>query len=119
MTNEIGIKLKQLRRAKHLTQEKLSERSGVPRSTLSNYEIGRRTPHLTDLQKLADFYGVGLDYFGFMPTDEVFDLLVRAKQVFNSPDVPPELKEELYRQFMRLYLDNLKPGDENEQKENN
>lgn len=105
MSKEIGLKLRQLRKSKGLTQEILSEKCEVPRSTLSNYEIGRRTPHLKDLQKLAAFYGVGLDYFGINPTDEVFDLLVRAKEVFQSAEIPTEIKEELYREFMRLYLE--------------
>ena len=105
MSKEIGLKLRQLRKSKKLTQEILSDKCNVPRSTLSNYEIGRRTPHLKDLQKLAAFYGVGLDYFGINPTDEVFDLLIRAKEVFQSAEIPSEAKEELYREFMKLYLD--------------
>ena len=105
MSKEIGTRLRQLRKSKKLTQEELADKCDVPRSTLSNYEIGRRTPHLRDLQKFATFYGVGLDYFGINEKDEVFDLLVRAKEVFQSPHINAEVKEELYREFMKLYLE--------------
>lgn len=104
---DIGTKLKALRKSKGLTQEDVSEKVGIKRSTISNYEIGRRTPHLKDLQKFADIFGVGLDFFGISPKDEVFDLLSRAKEVFESPEVEHEVKEDLYREFMKLYL-NLK-----------
>lgn len=105
MSEIIGSKLRQLRKAKKLTQEEVAEKVDITRSTISNYEIGRRTPHLKDLQKLAQVFGVGLDYFGICAKNEVFDLLARAKEVFESEDVPIEEKEELYQEFMKLYLD--------------
>lgn len=103
----IGKKLRQLRRGKRMTQEEVADAVSITRSTISNYEIGRRTPHLKELQRIAAFFGVGLDYFGMTPTDEIYDLLTRAKEVFESEEVPTDVKEELYREFMRLYL-NLK-----------
>lgn len=110
MSKEIGSKLKQLRHGKKLTQEEVAARVNITRSTVSNYERGRRTPHLKDLQKLADVFGVGLDYFGVNPKDEAFELLARAKQVFANNLISAEEKEELYMEFMRLYL-TLKEGD--------
>lgn len=105
MSKEIGTKIKHLRKSKGITQEQLSEKINITRSTISNYEIGRRTPHLNDLQRIASVFGVGLDYFGISAQDEAFDLLSRAKEVFNSPAVDNAAKEELYREFMKLYLD--------------
>ena len=87
-----------------MTQEDFSARIGVSRSTLSCYEIGQRTPNLKTLQEIADILGVGLDYFGVTKKDEAFDLLARAKQVFEDENVPTATKEELYHEFMKLYL---------------
>lgn len=101
--NSIGHKLKTLRKGRKLTQEQAAEKLGITRATVSNYEVGRRSPHISELKRIADFYGVGLDYFGIVPTDEVFDLLSRAKEVFNSPAVPKEKKEDLFKELMRLY----------------
>ena len=41
---------------------------------------------------------------GISAKDEAFDLLARAKEVFESPDVDKKTKEQLYREFMKLYL---------------
>ena len=102
--NDIGLKLRHLRKSRKITQQDIADMVDIQRSTISNYEIGRRTPHLKDLQRLAEAYGVGLDYFGISAKDEAFDLLARAKEVFESPDVDKKIKEELYREFMKLYL---------------
>lgn len=105
MSEIIGKKLKQLRKSKGWTQEQVAEKVDVTRSTLSNYEIGRRTPHLKDLSALAGVYGVGLDYFGIAKKDDAFDLIARAKEIFENKDVPRETKEALYREMMKLYLE--------------
>lgn len=101
---EIGQKLRHLRQSKFMTQEEVAQKIDITRSTISNYEIGRRSPHLRDLQKLAEAFGVGLDYFGVSPKDEAFDLLARAKAVFENDQISRIEKEELYREFMKLYL---------------
>lgn len=105
MTNDIGRKLRILRKGRGLTQQQLAEQLGVSRATISNYEVLRRTPHINELHRFSEFYGVGLDYFGIAPQDEVFDLLSRAREVFNSPNVPKEEKEEVYRSLMKIYLE--------------
>lgn len=104
MKIEIGAKIKTLRKGRKLTQEELAEKLGITRATVSNYEVGRRSPHITELKRIADFFGVGVDYFGVVPTDEVFDLLSRAREVFNNPAVTKEKKDELYKELMKLYL---------------
>lgn len=103
---EIGLKLKSLRKAKKLTQQEVAERFGLSRTTISNYEIGRRKPTINELQAFAEFYGVGLEHFGVTTTkDELIDLLARAKKVFQDNEIPIEKKEAVYRELMRLYLD--------------
>ena len=104
MTNEIGNKLQTLRKGRKLSQQELADKMEVSRATISNYEVGRRTPHLSELKRFAEFYGVGLDYFGATSTDEIFELLSRAKDVFESDTIPKEKKEDLYLSLMQLYL---------------
>lgn len=101
---DVGSKIKTLRKSRRLTQEAFAERIGVSRSTLSCYEVGQRTPSLKTLQHIAELFGIGLDYFGVSVKDEAFDLLARAKDVFESDSVSTETKEELYHEFMNLYL---------------
>lgn len=101
---DIGRKLRTLRKGKKLTQQDVADRLGLVRATVSNYEVGKRTPHLSLLKKFADFYGVTLDYFGVTTNDEIFELLSRAREVFNNDAISTQTKEELYKEFMRLYL---------------
>lgn len=103
---EIGLKLKSLRKAKHMTQQEVAERFGLSRTTISNYEIGRRKPTIQELQQFAEFYGVGLEHFGVTTTkDELLDLVARAKKVFGDAEIPREKKEAVYKELMKLYLD--------------
>lgn len=104
MSNDIATKLKNLRRGKKLTQLELSEKLGLSRATISNYECSRRTPHLSELRRFAQFYGVGLEFFGVETTDESFELLSRAKSVFLNEDIPKEERERLYKELMTIYL---------------
>ena len=104
MKSTIADKLKALRKAKGYTQQDVADAIGTSRATVGGYEIGRRQPRLPDLQKMADFYGVGLDYFGIATTDDVFDVLARAKDVFASDEISKEEKDNLYKELMRLYL---------------
>lgn len=104
MTNSIGQKLKTLRKLRKLTQEQAAEHLGITRATVSNYEVGRRSPHISELKRIGEFYGVGLDYFGLAPTDEVFDLISRAREVFESDAVPREKKQEIFDELMKLYI---------------
>lgn len=102
--SDIGGKLRSLRQGKKLTQHQLADRININRSTICNYEINRRKPSLEDLQKFCTFYGVGLDYFGMATSDEVFDLLQRARNLLDNPAVSDEDKESLYREIMKMYL---------------
>ena len=101
---DIGRKLKILRKGKGLTQTDVAKMLDLVRATISNYETGRRTPHLSELKRLAEFYGVGLDYFGVEEVDKSFELLSRAKEVFNDETRTKEEKEKLYKEIMRIYL---------------
>ena len=104
MANEIGKKIKLLRKVRGLTQEQLAEKLNVGRATLSNYEIGRRSPRLKELERIANVLGVGLDYFGIEQSD-ITDLVARAKLLFNDTNISPEDKEKAYKEIMKIYLD--------------
>lgn len=99
---EIGKKIKILRKTRGLTQEQLAEKLRVKRATISNYEIGRRSPHIKELEDIAEALGVGLEYFGVGGSATV-DLIARAKVLFES-NIPAEEKEKAYKEIMRLYL---------------
>ncbi len=51
-----------LRTILKLTQAELADAIGVERSTLSNYEKGRREPDYATLNMFADHFGVSTDF---------------------------------------------------------
>lgn len=74
MTVRLHERLKKLRLSKQMSQQHVADLIGVPRGTYTHYELGRRTPDLELLMKLATLYQVSLDYLvGYtdrMPTPE-------------------------------------------------
>ena len=55
-------RLKELRQKNSLTLEKMGEKVGIAKNTLSRYESGKREPKLEVWQKLADFFNVSVPY---------------------------------------------------------
>lgn len=58
----IGNRLTNLRKQKKLTQQELSKRLKIARTTYSGYENGSREPDYATLKKIADFFEVSTDY---------------------------------------------------------
>ena len=56
------LRLKELRLEKNLTQEKLAEAVGCSKGAYSKYETGKRDPSIILLIRLADYFGVSVDY---------------------------------------------------------
>lgn len=46
----------------NLTPYKVAKETGVPQSTLSDWKRGKSTPKQDKLQKIADYFGVTVDY---------------------------------------------------------
>ncbi len=57
----LGKNIKSFREARHLSQSQLAERLWIDRSSLSGYEIGKRTPDIYMLCRIADELKLSLD----------------------------------------------------------
>lgn len=55
-------RLRELRKAKGLTQQQLAMYVGISKSSINMYERGEREPGLEMLETIADFFNVDLDY---------------------------------------------------------
>nr|DAX05604.1 MAG TPA: Repressor protein CI [Bacteriophage sp.] len=78
-----GDKLKELRISKNLSQEELSEILEVGKSSISNWETGKATPTFDMLTKIAQYFGVTIDYllnFGQEDADNMKKLKVALKE---------------------------------------
>ncbi len=56
------MRIRELRESKGISQTMLGYVLGVTRSTICQYEKGNRQPDPVALQKLADYFGVSVDY---------------------------------------------------------
>lgn len=59
---DFSQRLRQLRIDKHLTQAQVAERVGVTASMVSSYETDIRLPSFEVMIRLADLFGVTVDY---------------------------------------------------------
>lgn len=55
------LRIKEIRKAKSMTQDALSRVSGVRREQINRYENGKKVPDLCTLVKLKDALGCSLD----------------------------------------------------------
>ena len=53
----------ELRNSKNLTDYRISEDTGIPKSTFSDWKSGRSKPKVDKLKILANYFGVSIEYF--------------------------------------------------------
>lgn len=56
------MRLKQLRKARGITQLKLAIDLNMSQNTVSRYESGEREPGISELLQIADYFRVSVDY---------------------------------------------------------
>lgn len=72
-----GDKLRELRKNKNLSQEKLGEVLGVTNKVIYDWENNRSQPSIEQIKKIASFFEVSTDYlFGFTQED-----ITKIKQI--------------------------------------
>lgn len=58
----IKLRIKELRKAKNITQIKLAMDLNTTQNTISRYETGEREPGIAELIRIADYFRVSVDY---------------------------------------------------------
>lgn len=56
------MRLKELRKAKGISQVKLAMELNTSQNTISRYETGEREPGINELIRIADYFNVSVDY---------------------------------------------------------
>lgn len=81
-------RLKQLRHERQLSQSGLGRLLDMKPSTLANYEQGTRSPDAETLCRIADFFGVSLDFLvGRMSEPKIRESPVQLEVLFASNDL--------------------------------
>ncbi|OGW75365.1 MAG: hypothetical protein A2Z72_06920 [Omnitrophica bacterium RBG_13_46_9] len=55
---EIGNRIKKIRKTKKITQSELAKNTGILRANISRLEKGKHSPNLETLEKIADALGI-------------------------------------------------------------
>lgn len=84
------FRLKQVRIEHNVSQKELAHILGIGASSLSQYETGKREPDFQTLSKLADYFGVSVDYL--LGRDERASLSPDAKEA-PTPENKGERKQ--------------------------
>ena len=89
------INLKAIRKAKGISAEELSERTGLSRTQIWHYEAGRREPPVNALCALADALGVTLDELVRGKKEEPLHAQERLASIGTDAvmNLPPEQRE--------------------------
>lgn len=87
------IKLKELRDKKGISQYKMAAELSISQSTIGNWEAGKREPNFKTLIKLADYFGVSVDYL----------IGHEKKSVMERPT--SDLAENFIKEFGDLFTD--------------
>lgn len=62
MSRVILLRLKELRKARRITQLKLAMDLNLTQNTVSRYETGEREPGIAELVRIADYFHISVDY---------------------------------------------------------
>lgn len=96
----LGLRIRELRKSKNLTQERLAELVGIGTANISYIETGRFAPSIETLAKLSEVFGVSpyeLYMFEHLkPVDELRKELIAA---LNASD---KLVGEMYKFYLAV-----------------
>lgn len=86
------MRLKELRKAKKLKQTDIADLLSCSQGVYSRYESGEREPPLDILKRLADIYGVTVDYL--MGRDEIPATLTHDLGHGETKTAPADMRAE-------------------------
>ena len=74
----------ELRKSRNWTEYQLSERSGVPQSTISSWYRKHMTPTVSSLEKICDAFGISLSQFFMDERNTPICLTPKQEQLLNA-----------------------------------
>lgn len=81
----LGQRIKELRKAKKVTQEQLAEMVNVEPTTISNIECGRNYPNISTLENILNILGSNFqEVFDFEHFDEKSVLINKLKKYIDG-----------------------------------
>ena len=75
---KMPIRLKELRKLRKMTQQRLAIELNMNQNTISRYESGEREADYQTLIRFADFFNVSIDYLLERTDDPIFIRIKKA-----------------------------------------
>lgn len=107
----VGSKIKDYRKSFGLSQEELAKKIGVGKTTISNYEVGIRSPKKPQMIKLSEVFDIAIDDF-FPQTDSTRINLSTTLSEINK------ISSQLEESRQKIVLDTASSQLEEQKKEN-
>lgn len=111
---ELGMKLRELRKSKKLTQKRLSELLEISEASISKYESNLAAPSIDLLRSYATFFNISMDeLLGVQPsgslslhglTDDQINILKNLVCVFKSSN-PTTISQETYAAIGKIAVE--------------
>lgn len=111
LQNNLGEKIRQIRKAKGLTQEQLAEKIGIDNKHLSRIEKGRHMPTYKILKNLSSVLEFDIFEIENMPLDEIRvpdKIYIKSLNILNSATTDEERK--YYLEVLLLAQKGLRIG---------
>jgi transcriptional regulator with XRE-family HTH domain len=96
----LGVRIKELRKLRSLTQDQLSQKVNIDPKHLSRIEVGRSFPSFDTLERLADALQVELNTF--------FEFAHKARSTRELKKIISELLKDADEERLRLVVKILK-----------
>ena len=93
------LRIRDLREDRDLKQTDVAKATGIDQRTISNYENGKTIPDAYALIKLADFFGVSVDYLLGRVDMDLYTEKRRTALIESIQKELEELKQLKYPQF--------------------
>lgn len=117
---EIGIRIRTMRKSRNMTQEDLARSIGQSPSSITMYETGRRSPDYETLEALADIFNVPMSSIvsESMPDDPLLNSphTIEARLLAQGVDNMPKEQREQALNIMKTVF--VQYADYFNQKEN-
>ncbi|MFA9354537.1 helix-turn-helix domain-containing protein [Pediococcus pentosaceus] len=109
----LPLRLKELRKQRHISQRDLADKLQVAQQTIGGWETGRTEPNNELLSKVADFFGVTVDYLLGRTDDRHEEVLAAAHLNKDLKDMTPEQRQAVYDfiEFQKRRIDREEDGE--------
>ena len=106
MDNVFGIRLKEMRNSRNISQKEFAEEIGTSESNVSKWESGKSTPPTDTIKKIAKYYNRPISYFfgedsQRSGSEKLYNELVKEGLISN--DMSDEEMDKIINKIVAMY----------------